>query len=348
MQGAICALAAILSLPGCAVRYVAGAAWHEAELLLARQPLEKVLATEPLSVGQEQRLRLIPELKAYGKRLGLASTDNYSAVSLHWNRTIWNVSGCAPLSFTPRTWWFPIVGRVPYLGFFTEAGADRALAAMNAAGLEGYKRTAGAYSTLGWFRDPVIPSMLRWDEPDLAETVFHELAHATLWVPGSVTFNESFASVVGEESARRWLVDRYGPTSPQVATYEREDRDWRRFEAILHGLYRDLDTVYADPTTSEASRLATKAQLLASLPDRVRSSTIEATERYVRVASRNPWNNARLMQFKAYNSSDDLFAAVLARHPGDVRGFIEEIGAITKGRRDPLVALSEATAVKNP
>lgn len=347
-QGVICALAATLLLPGCAVRYVVGAAYHQAELLLAREPIEEVLTDGRVSVGQEQRLRLIGELKTYGKQIGLASTDNYAAVSLDWNRTIWNVSACDPLSFTPRTWWFPIVGRVPYLGYFTDTAAQRQLDALAADGLDVYKRTAGAYSTLGWFRDPVLPSMLRWDEPDLAETVFHELAHATLWVPGSVSFNESFASVVGEQAARRWLQDRYGPDSAELAEFDREDRDWRRFEAILHGVYRDLDAVYGDPTLDEARRLEKKAATLASLPDRVRGSDIEAVERYVRVATRSPWNNARLMQFKAYNSNDSLFATILERHPGDLQGFIDEIGTITRGRRDPFVALSEAVAVKNP
>lgn len=346
-QGLIVALAAILS-PGCTVRYLAGAAYHEAELLLAREPVDRVLATRALSAGQEQRLRLIPELKAYGKALGLSSTENYSAVSLDWNRTIWNVSACDPLSFTPRTWGFPIVGRVPYLGYFTDAAAEAQVARLKAEGLDVYKRTAGAFSTLGWFRDPVLPTMLRWSEADLAETVFHELAHATLWVPGSVSFNESFASVVGEASARRWLIDRYGPDAPQVAEYDREDRDWRRFEAILHELYKDLDSVYTDPALSPEEKAARKATLLAGLADRVRSSPIENQDAYLRVATRNPWNNARLVQFKAYNSNDELFARVFDQHPGDVRAFIDTIATITKGRRDPFVALHDAVGVKNP
>jgi predicted aminopeptidase len=186
--------------------------------------------------------------------------------------------------------------------------------------------------------------MERWDEPDLAETVFHELAHATLWIPGSVPFNESFASVVGEQAAIRYLTDRYGPDSEIVADYHREDRDWRRFETLLHGLYRDLDTLYTTPGLDDPVRLERKAALLASIPDRVLASPIEAKERYLRAATRQPWNNARLMQFKAYNSNDALFAAVLARNGGDLRAFIDDIGRITRHRRDPFVALREAVA----
>jgi len=341
----------ILLLPwlaGCGIPYVAGSAYHQAELMLARRPVERVLAREPLSVGQEQRLRLIGELKRYGREIGLSATDNYDTVSLHWSRTIWNVSACAPLAFEPETWRFPIVGTVPYLGYFTDADATRMVDRLKARGLDVHRRTAGAYSTLGWFRDPVLPSMLLWSEAELAETVFHELAHATLWVPGSVAFNESFASVVGEEAARDWLADRYGSESPELAAFERDDRDWRRFEAILHGMYKDLDTIYQDPARSDAEKLEEKARIYAGLADRVRASDMEDPQRYVRAATRSPWNNARLMQFKAYNTSDELFARALANAGGDLRVFIDEVRTATRGSRDPFVALAAHTGVKIP
>lgn len=329
-------------LPGCGVKYIASSAYHEAELLLKRRPAAKVLASNTLSAGQEQRLRLIPRIKAYGRTLGLASTDNYDTVALGWTRTIWNVSACDPLVFTPVTWWFPITGRVPYLGYFTNEAAQAEVERLAVHGYDIHKRTAGAYSTLGWFRDPVLPEMLTWSEPDLAETVFHELAHATLWVPGSVPFNESFANFVGIEASHRYLSDTYGPQSPELLDTLRDERDYDTFRAVLHSLYADLDAVYKAPALSDTEKLARKAELYASLPDRIRASTIERKERYVLGTQRMPWNNARLMQFKAYNSNGSAFQALLDRDQGDLGRFIADIGRITRRAHDPFAALNEA------
>ena len=335
------AAVAIATIPGCGVAYVLRSGWYQAELLAAREPLGEVLASDALSVGARQRLLLVPELKAYGATLGLSATDNYDTVAVGWDRTIWNVSACDPLAFQPVTWWFPIVGRVPYLGFFTDTDAREREADLRASGYDVYVRTAGAYSTLGWFRDPILPGMLRWSEAQLAETVFHELAHATLWVPGSVAFNESFASFVGEVGARRWLVDRYGEASTEVASYDREDRDMRRYEALLHEVYRDLDTIFADTGRPEAERLAAKRAVFESIPDRILASDIEDRASWATYARRSEWNNARLVQFKVYNSGEDDFAALYARHP-DLPSFIDALRRITRGAPDARSALADA------
>lgn len=344
MPRVLAALLAPLVLAGCGVRYVASSAYHQLELLASREPADEVLASGRLSVGQEQRLRLIPTIKAYGRTLGLASTDNYDTVAVGWNRTIWNVSACDPLAFEPVTWTFPIVGRVPYLGFFTDTDAIRQADKLKAEGHDVHRRTAGAYSTLGWFRDPVLPGMLAWSEPDLAETVFHELAHATLWVPGSVPFNESFASFVGVQANHRYLAHTYGEASPELADVLQEERDYAAWVGLLHALYQDLDAVYRDAGLPDADKATRKAELYASLPDRIRASEIRNKDRFIASVARNPWNNARLMQFKAYNSYEAEFTVVLDRAGGDLRGFINRIRDITRHRRDPFVALQEAAA----
>ncbi len=342
--GIAAALSASAFLPGCTLGYVLSSGYHQAELLASRRPIDAVLAEGGLGAGEEQRLRMIPEIKAYGKTLGLSATQNYDTLAQGWDRTIWNVSGCAPLSFTPVTWWFPVVGRVPYLGYFDEADARAGEATLLADGNDAYVRTAGAYSTLGWFRDPVLPGMLRWSEPELAETVFHELAHATLWVPGSVTFNESFANYVGEAAVERYLVDRYGPDNEALRGLQRSNRDWARFEAILHGLYEDLDTVYRDTTITDAEKLARKTALYASLESRVLTAGLEDTVPYINSIRRSGWNNARIMQFQVYNSKEESFRTLLDRNGGDIKKFIDNVGAITRGKDDPFAALEAAAA----
>jgi len=217
LRGAVALAIAIgvsLLIPGCGVGYVVRSAYFQAELLRARQPIEKIRASGALDETQQQKLALVADVKDYGKEIGLDATDNYETIAWDWERKIWNLSACKPLSLKPRVWTFPIVGKVPYLGFFRTEDAEDWRTRLEEKGYETYLRTAGAYSTLGWFRDPILKPMLKWDDHRLANTVLHELAHATLWIKGSVKFNESFANFFGEQAAIQYLTSRHGCTGP--------------------------------------------------------------------------------------------------------------------------------------
>ncbi|MBM4367138.1 MAG: aminopeptidase [Deltaproteobacteria bacterium] len=337
-------LAAATLLPSCGARYVVVSAVYQAEMLARREPVDDLLASGTLSAGEEQRLRLFQEVKAFGRDIGLSATDNYSGYSRTWTRTIWNVSACPPLSFEPRTWWFPIVGTVPYLGYFSNEEAHTARVRLQAEGYEVHMRVVNAYSTLGWFKDPILPAMMSWTEPQVAETVLHELAHATLWIPGSVAFNESFANVVGQAAGDQFLVHKYGQDSAELALAREADADWLAFRAILQGLYAELDAVYTGslPETEKSRR---KEELYASLDDRVLASPISNKARYLQVVRTQAWNNPRLMQFRTYNSGEEEFAALMAACDGDILTFITRVREITRGQHDPFAALRAAVTV---
>jgi len=336
------ALLPFLALAACRPGYVVKSAWFQADLLARRQRIERVEARGELTDPQRAALQIVAQAKAFGEKLGFAPTHNYGTISVGWDRTIWTVSGCDPLAFRPATWWFPVVGRVPYLGYFRASDADRELGRIEAGGQDAYKRTAGAYSTLGWFRDPILPEMLTWSEADLAETVLHELAHATVWVRGSVSFNESFASFVGEEASFRYLDDKYGPQSPQATGARADFEDYQRWRQLERGLYEDLDAVYRDPSLSDDEKLARKAVLFADFPRRVGEGGLHDPERWVQAASHGTWNNARLVQFQTYNDSRDTFEALLARHDGDLLAFMLDIREITRRGGTPWAAVEQA------
>lgn len=335
-------LVLLLLLASCRVSYVVSSSYYQMELLAKRKKNTKVLKKNLLPPEKADKLRLIPELKEYGKKLGLSSTDNYDTISLRWDRTIWNVSGCDPLEFTPASWRFPIVGRVTYLGFFTDRAADRWLNRLKKKNLDVYKRSAGAYSTLGWFRDPVLPGMLEWDEDELAETVFHELAHATLWVKGSVNFNESFANFVGTQAMFIYLSEKYGPASKEYLDAKRDYRDQDRFVLILHNLYKDLDAVYQDSSLSDEQKLQKKQELFGSLEARIMASDMEQKERYAKAIKRGTWNNAKLIQFKTYNTSAEDFMALFEKNNNDLKAFIDEVGTLTKKQKKPFEVMKKA------
>jgi predicted aminopeptidase len=329
-------------LSGCSPGYVLRSAWHQAELLHSRVPLETARQSGRLTPAQVAALDRVQAIKAFGRRLGLKATRNYESVALGWQRRIWNVSACEPLAFRSKTWWFPIVGRVPYLGYFDRKQADRAALRLSAKGWDVRVREAGAYSTLGWFRDPILPAMLGWEEFDLAETILHELAHATLWVKGNVAFNESFASFVGEEGAFRYLEAWYSRESPEYLRARQEQEDLETWRAVQRALFQDLERTYAEGSLDAAAKQERKAALFASLPERVGSAAFHEPGRFERAVRQRAWNNADLAEFRTYNSSRPAFAALLAQSDGDLLAFIERVRALA-ARGEPFAELARAT-----
>jgi predicted aminopeptidase len=351
--GLILIVGATLSPLGCGVGYVMRSAYFQAELLNAREPIEKLKAEQHFSPRDLAALDRIADVKRYGAEIGLKATDNYDTVAAGWDRKIWNLSASRPLAFEAKKWTFPIVGRIPYLGFFRKQDADPWIRRLEADGYETYIRTAGAYSTLGWFKDPVLPGMLKWNDYRLADTVLHELAHATLWIKGSVKFNESFASFVGEVAAFEYLLTRLGPDSP-VLMRAREDRaDLKRWRAVLRELYRDLDTVYKDTTKSPEEKYRLRKAHFDALSARVADAGLLHSKRFQRAAETGVWNNARLIQYKTYNHKRDWFRAIYEREGSSLLAFMVAIDGITKGQKDPFKALEAAakqasTAVTPP
>ncbi len=338
-------LPAVFLFQGC---YVISSGWYQAELLLSREPVEHVRASGTLEQQALERLDLIGQAKAWGGGIGLAATDNYETVALGWERTIWNLTASAPLSFTPRTWWFPIVGRVPYLGFFREEDAQQRADGLAKRGDDIYLRTAGAYSTLGWFRDPILPGMLEWSEARLVETVLHEMVHATVWVPGSVDFNESLASFVGEIAALRFLVEIHGPHSPVVLETLHHREDWQNWRDLQHALVDDLLAIYGNPTLTPDDKSSAKDRIFRGFPVEVEQAPFHRPDPYLEAARTGVWNNARLLQFTFYNSESDLFAALLEQVDGDLLLFLNRVSEITTQadrRTSPAEALAEFVSI---
>jgi len=339
--------AAILLATSSYACYVARSAWFQSELLLSREPVSKIRKSGELTEKQLSKLDLIDDVRVYGGEIGLKATNNYRQIAWEWDRTIWNLSASAPLEFHPKTWWFPIVGRVPYLGFFRKKDTRKWARRLDRRGWDVYLRTAGAYSTLGYFEDPILPGMLKWRDDQLANTVLHEMVHATVWIKGSVAFNESLASFVGDNASLEYLKNRHGPESQEfIAVIERREdqQTWRRLQRELYG---HLRAIYANTSLTDEEKLAFKQRTFADWPKRVEAASFHKPERYLKAAQEGTWNNARLLQFRAYNSNQSDFQAVLDAVDGNYPLFLDKVNEIVRGSSKPFTALKEAVRVQD-
>ena len=181
--------------------------------------------------------------------------------------------------------------------------------------------------------------MLDWSETDLAETVLHELAHATLWIRGDASFNETYASVVGETAALQWLDHRYGPVSAVRVAFHREQADYAAYRGMLREVYRELDALYADPTLTDDDKLTRKQVVLGGLEERLDDLDLHELERWRRALERSPWNNARLMGYRTYDTGRADFDALMDACGGDISAFIDRVQALSKGAHTPRAAL---------
>lgn len=297
------ALVVLGGTSGCAsFAYVAQAAQGQLELAEAARPIDSVLTDPETPPRTAALLREVEPIKRYGERQGLRPGSSYTTFAeVDGPAVVWVVSASAPLAFRSRWWWFPIVGSMSYLGWFERGDADEHAERLRAAGWDADVGGATAYSTLGWFSDPVLSTMLSDDDDalgELASTVLHESAHATFYLRGAPELNESLAELVGDTLAEGYLDERAGPTSPDTLSFVRHRRGRRERDEAKQRTYALLEALYASPLPT-AQKLAKKAALLEAL-----EAEIGATR---------PLNNASLIQAKTYVGAamelETLFAA---------------------------------------
>ena len=199
--------AAVLPLTGC---YLLQAAGGQMEISSKREPIAKVIADSATPPQLRTRLEYVAAARDFASReLGLPDNESYrSYADLGRPYVVWNVFAAPEFSVEPRRWCFPIAGCVVYRGYFSEDAAQRYASRLRRRGDDAAVAGIAAYSTLGHFKDPVLNTMLGWSDAQLVGTLFHELAHQVVYVPGDSEFNESFATVVEEAGLERWLVAR--------------------------------------------------------------------------------------------------------------------------------------------
>jgi predicted aminopeptidase len=312
------------------VRYLTRAGFEESRILKSRQPISRLVRDSSVKPDVRRSLELVLAARDFAARLGLEAKETYTAYADVGRDTLLLVLQAAPKDcICPYTWKYPIVGRIPYKGFFDLEAARREAARFAARGYDTYLRPSGAFSTLGWFNDPLLSTALTRDSVELAATVFHEIAHNTLYVKSATPFNESFAQLVGYRSTEAFFRGR----GDSVRARQAADR-WHD-ETVLADYYAvlvaRLETLYAtksDSTALEEGRRQTAAwarsQLEGPVGRRLR------TYRVSRLTER-PINNAQLIGARIYRTRLDLFERWYQQHGLDIRQTVSALKTLMEG-----------------
>ncbi|HEX5832160.1 MAG TPA: aminopeptidase, partial [Gemmatimonadaceae bacterium] len=322
-------------------RYLLRAAREAAGILLRRRPIAEVAADPATPASTRAKLALVVAAQRFAAdSVRLEAGESFTEYSAYHRDTLVLVLSAARRDLLrARSWWFPIVGRVPYKGFFDPALARREAADLEEQGLDTYLRPASAFSTLGWFNDPILPTTLRLDSLDLTDTVIHELLHNTFYARGQAVFNESFANFVGARGAQ-WFWRSRGEAGA-AAELERRWADELLLGAFWTQTYAALDSAYAEHPEDSLARVrardavyARRRQvLLAEVGPHLRT-------RDPRLLTRTRFDNALLLARRIYLTDLDLFEAVHAREGGDLRRTIARVTTLAReSPDDPYGAL---------
>jgi len=299
--------------------YYMQAASGQLEVMNKREPIADIVNASGTSTELAARLRLVSTARQFAiDELGLPDNDSYrSYADIGRDYVVWNVFAAAEFSLDPKRWCFPIAGCVSYRGYFSEDAAHKKAARLKS---DGYDVAVGgvvAYSTLGKFSDPVLNTMMRWENSDLIAVMFHELAHQVLYVKDDSEFNESFATAVEEFAMERWLTSRNQES--KLAAY-RERREFRqRLMQYVEAARADLQAIYSSAIDGQQMRVQ-KQQRLSRLTKDL-NAEIDASGRKAPAWLDDNLNNARLASMNLYHGRLAEFRALLADCNNDIRCF---------------------------
>jgi len=312
------------------VRYLTRAGIEETRILEARRPMAKLVADPAASPELRSQLRLVLDTRDYAATLGLAAKQTYTTYAdVGRDTLLLNLSAAPKDCICAYTWKYPIVGRIPYKGFFDVKAAEREADRLAARGYDIYLRPAAAFSTLGWFNDPLLSTALTPDSVELAALVFHEIAHNSLYVRSATPFNESFAQLVAYRAAEHFFRARGDSAAAERAADRWHDEIvlgeyYDSLVARLQGLYDSHPTPEAlDSGRADAARWA-RAELEGPVGARLR------TYRIGRLAER-PINNAQLVGARIYRTRLDLFDRWYERHDADVAKSVSALKELVEG-----------------
>ncbi len=356
LLGGLLSLVLVTSLTGCqALSFYKQAIQGQCQIYWTQRPIAKVLKDAETPEAVKEKLGLILTLRTFAEQeLGLRPNGHYlKYADLQRRFVVWNVYAAPELSLDPKRWWYPMVGRLKYRGFFSEKAARHYGSELAKEGLDVFVGGVEAYSTLGWFRDPVLNTFLHHKPADLAEIVFHELTHQKVFAKGDTDFNEALATAVGEEGVHRWLATLGNTNAVQEYLLAQERNE--EFVHLVMAARNELKQLYGDeenpeakggtsPSTSDRWKREQKQKIITRLKaDYARlKSDWGGYSSYDRWFSQ-PINNAQINTIATYYDLVPYFRRLLEREKGDLKQFyavVEKLAEL-KGKDERHEALKK-------
>ncbi len=319
------------------IGYYSQAARGQLAILWNREPINALLANEELPTELRQKLSTILEIRQFAtEELLLPAGGSYLAyVELDRQHVVWNVFAAPEFSVEPVNWCYPVAGCVSYRGYFSEDAALDFAGRLQQQGYDVYTGGVDAYSTLGWFDDPVLSTVITRQDYQLAALIFHELAHQLVYVSGDTTFNESFATAVEQEGLKRWL-DMKGDADSLERAYRESERRQQFVELVIDFRER-FAALYRQRVAPSLMRERKEA-----LQDEMRAAYRELNASWGGIGAYDAWfarslNNAQLSTVSSYNELVPAFEGLLQDQANDLQAFygmIQEIAELSREDRE--------------
>lgn len=332
---------------GCSPFYLFQAAFEEGKILWRREPIESVLEKPDLDAETREKLKLVLAARKFAQdSLNFRVRGSYGSYSYVDRPTLSYVLMASPKTdLRPHTWWYLVVGSVPYKGFFSQEAAQAEAESFHARGYDTYIRTSPAFSTLGWFDDPLLAHLLRYDKVTLAEVIFHELLHSTLFIKGEVGFNESLANFVGHQAAVLFFAQHYGENSAEYKRASLSKRDELEFSAFIDEVAGSLKAVYARDI-SEEEKLRLRQEILSKSQQTWKGRIASRPGHRYRAYTEQSLNNAVILHYLLYLKDLELFESL---YQAEGKNLVRVIGAIretAQNTKDPFEAVRELVQQK--
>jgi predicted aminopeptidase len=334
---------------GCqSIGYYKQAISGEMQLLLHKQSIPELVKNPGTPSKLKQKLELILALRDFAKdKLRLPIDKDYlTYVDLHRSNAVWNVYAAPELSLKPKMWWYPVVGSVTYRGYFSEKKAESYAAKLRKKGLDVYVGGVDAYSTLGWFKDPVLNTFIDESDRQLAGLIFHELTHQRLFIAGDTEFNEALATAVSEEGVRRWLTEKND--SAGLEKYRVQLHRKKQFVDLISDTREQLEKIYGDDESAKDDSpeiIAQKRREKQKVIEQLRANYVKLKAEWGGYSGYDEWfdgplNNAKLNTVATYYDLVPAFHELIARNNGNLEKFfaqMKKLSHVSKKKRHRIL-----------
>ena len=301
-------------------------------IITASRPIEEFLEDPAFPDSLKQNLRRVNSIRRFAiDSLGLKENDQYKTLyDQEGKPVLWLVTASEKFRLKSHTWTFPVIGEVEYKGFFEKSAANREAEKLRRSGLDVSLGTVGAWSTLGWFNDPLLSRMLERSEGSFAELLIHEMSHGTVYIPDDTEASENLATFIGEEGAIRYLRSRYGAESPAEKAYRLEREDEQSTGVFMLSCARRLEHLYSgfpkDMPLHEKQKH--KMELFEEFATSFDSLGLNNPQNYSRLRQRlAEANNTVILAYVRYRSGQNVFGDALLNNGGDLRKLVDSLSS---------------------